>query len=108
MKGNRDMFYSNFQSGGYGNANMLPIQPQGYQMSTEYQAYGPNVMPNMNNGGLNYNQSYNTGNTYIDEYDQRLTKIERQIRRLDQRLRKLENNGISEEDITIDSNMYMI
>ena len=49
--------------------------------------------------------NYNTGG-YVDEYDERITKIERQIRRLDQRLRKLESNtGIIEET---DSNLYMI
>lgn len=102
MKGNRDMFYSNYQAGGYNTPNMM-MEPQGYQINSNYQAFGPNVMPLNNNYNLNNNE-----NTYIDEYDQRITKLERQIRKLDQRLRKLENTNIVEEDINIDSNMYMI
>ena len=48
----------------------------------------------------------NTPNTYINEYDERISKLERQIRSLDQRIRKLENNSSIEE--VNDSNLYMI
>lgn len=112
MRDNRDMFYSNYQAGGFQEPNMMmqnnmiPMQPQGYNINQNYQAYGPNVMPNMMQ---NNNIMSNTGtNTYVDEYDQRITKLERQIRRIDQRLRKLENSGTLEEEINIDNNLYMI
>ncbi len=111
MRDNRDMFYSNYQAGGFQEPNFIPAPqmqaPSGYNINANYQAYGPNVMPmpNQTTGGINNN------NNYIDEYDQRITKLERQIRRIDQRLRKLENAGVInnvDEEINIDSNMYMI
>ena len=119
MRDNRDMVYSNYQAGGFAEPNMMPnmapnmmpnMMPQGYNMSSNYQAYGPNVIP-MNNMNGNNVMSNNENNTYIDEYDQRITKLERQIRRMDQRLRKLENGGvtgITDEEINIDNNLYMI
>ena len=62
-----------------------------------------NIMNNQSN--MPYNNNYN--NSYsANEYDERITKLERQIRRLDERLRKLESGSI-EENIT-DSNLYMI
>lgn len=110
------MYYGNYQSGGFVEPNFMPnMQPQGYNINAQYQSFGPNAMPmpinNMNMAPTNNdNNSYN--GSYIDEYDQRITKLERQIRRIDQRLRKLENAGTSnniDEDINIvDSNMYMI
>ena len=103
MKPNRDMFYSNYQAGGFQESNMIYTPPQGYSINQNYQAYGPNVMGSIPNNQVQNN--YNTGG-YVDEYDERITKIERQIRRLDQRIRKLESNtGIIEET---DSNLYMI
>ncbi len=70
MKENRDMFYQNYQAGGFGNAPM----PSGYNVNTQYQAYGPGAMFNDNN--------------YLEE---RLSRIEKNIRNLDQRLEKLES-----------------
>lgn len=112
MRDNRDMFYSNYQAGGFQEPNFIPVQPMpqqpsGYNLNQNYQAYGPNVMPMP---VQNQNMSNNSANTYVDEYDQRITKLERQIRRMDQRLRKLENSNLSniDEEINIDSNMYMI
>lgn len=103
----RNMFYSNYQSGGFMDPNfnqpMMGV-PAGYNINQNYQAYGPNVMPN--NIGDN---SMVNNNTYVDEYDNRITKLERQIRRIDQRLRKLENSSqIADEEISIDNNLYMI
>lgn len=100
MKGNRDMVYGNFNMGAYSEPQFIP--PQGYNINTQYQAYGPNVMiPNTNN-----NVSY--GN-YQDDYDNRISKLERQIRNLDARLKKLETTGSNITDDTIvDSNLYMI
>lgn len=110
MRDNRDMFYSNYQAGGFQEPNMIMTPPQGYNMTQNYQAYGPNVMP-INNMVPNQMGTTNSNN-YIDEYDQRITKLERQIRRIDQRLRKLENSGTMEEinidSNNIDTNMYMI
>lgn len=119
MRDNRDMIYSNYQAGGFAEPNMMQnnmpnmmpnMMPQGYNLSSNYQAYGPNVIPTNNMQGNNMMQNNQT-NSYIDEYDQRITKLERQIRRMDQRLRKLENAGITgniEEEINIDNNLYMI
>lgn len=108
MKQPRDMFYSNYQAGGFEGPNVIYTPPQGYMINNQYQAYGPNVFPGQNQ---TQNQIQNNGgyiaNTYADEYDQRITKLERQIRRIDQRLRKLETDGTIEENIT-DSNLYMI
>lgn len=109
MKGNRDMYYGNYQAGGYQEPNFMPgVQPGGYNINAQYQSFGPNAMP-MPMPIENNMQNVPNNNNYIDEYDQRITKLERQIRRIDQRLRKLENGATVDEDINIvDSNMYMI
>lgn len=102
MNKNRNMVYSNYQSGGYINPNMYMPEPQGYSINTEYQAYGPNVMPGVQ---PQYNNNYQ--HDYTEEYDERITKLEKQIKRLDQRIKKLESLSLTEENIT-DSNLYMI
>ena len=48
MNPNRDMFYSNYQAGGFQEPNMIYTPPQGYNINQNYQAYGPNVMANPN------------------------------------------------------------
>lgn len=101
MNPNRDMFYSNYQAGGFQEPNMIYTPPQGYSINQNYQAYGPNVMTNPNMQNMQ-----NTSNTYINEYDERISKLERQIRSLDQRIRKLETSTNIEE--VNDSNLYMI
>ena len=101
MNPNRDMFYSNYQAGGFQEPNMIYTPPQGYSINQNYQAYGPNVMSNPNMQNMQ-----STPNTYMNEYDERISKLERQIRSLDQRIRKLENNSSIEE--VNDSNLYMI
>ena len=59
---NRDMYYQNLNQG-YQNPGMI-IPPSGYNLNTNYQAYGPNVMPNNmpyqnnNYNGANYNNGY--------------------------------------------------
>ena len=70
--------------------------------------YGPNVIPGT--VGTNNMNSQNSYNTYNDDYDNRITKLERQVRRIDQRLRKLENSSITtlEEDINDFANIHMI
>ena len=63
----------------------------GYNINTEYQAYGPNILPGQ------YNQIEQ------NEYEQRISKLERQVKNLDIRLQKLEQENISTED-----NFYML
>lgn len=116
MKGNRDMIYGNYQAGAYQEPNMIYTPAQGYNINTQYSAFGPGVyqgnqnmmQPNMNAGYQN--SAYSNGyGSYIDEYDERISKIERQIRSLDQRIRKLEANNTNIDDNSInDSNLYML
>ncbi len=91
----RDMFYQNVNQG-YSNPGMF-IPLNGYNVNTTYQAYGPNAIPN------NY-QNSNT-NTYVNDnnYADRISKLERQVKNLDGRISKLEN--VNNE---IDDNFYMI
>jgi hypothetical protein len=84
---NRNMFYQNIQEG-YNNPGMF-IPPQGYNMNTQYQSYGPNVIPQENSN---------------NEYEERINRLEKQVRNLDSRLQKIE---MSKED-TSNDNFYMI
>ena len=84
---NRDMFYQNTYQG-YNNPGMF-IPPNGYNMSTEYQAYGQNIMPQ--------NQINN------NDYEDRISRLERQVKNLDTRLQKIENTKTDTTD-----NFYMI
>lgn len=86
---NRDMFYQNTNTS-YNNQGMF-IPPSGYNINTEYQAYGPNVLPNQ------YNNNYDN-----NEYEQRISKLERQVKNLDTRLQKME------QETTTDENFYML
>ena len=108
MKGNRGMFYSNYQSGAYNEPNMIYTPASGYNINQQYSSFGPNqMMPNMPmQGGMN-EANYGYNDAYTDEYDTRITKLERQIKNLDARIRKLETN--TTDDTTInDSNLYML
>ncbi len=84
---NRNMFYQNIQEG-YNNPGMF-IPPNGYNMNTQYQSYGPNVIPQENSN---------------NEYEERINRLEKQVRNLDSRLQKIE---MSKED-TSNDNFYMI
>ena len=64
-------------------------------MNSQYQAYGPNVIPD------NYNQNQNQ--SYNNDHEERISKLERQIRSLDVRIQKLESAGSEVTD-----NIYMI
>lgn len=86
---NRDMFYQNLNQG-YSNPGAF-IPPSGYNINSQYQAYGPNVIPEQ------------MGYTSNNELNDRISKIERQIKNLDVRLQKLES--ISNE---VNDNLYMI
>ncbi len=113
---NRDMVYGSYQAGGFQEPNMIVTPPSGYNINTQYQAYGPNVYqggmmqgPNMMMPGqMPNNEQYYS---YSDDYEQRFTRLERQIRNLDQRIRALETgastSSIDDNTIT-DSNLYMI
>lgn len=86
---NRDMFYQNTNTS-YNSPGMF-IPPSGYNINTEYQAYGPNVLPNQ----------YTNQDT--NEYEQRISKLERQVKNLDIRLQKIEQESIDTND-----NFYML
>ena len=85
---NRDMFYKNTNTA-YNSPGMF-IPPSGFNMNSEYQAYGPNVVPGQFN-----NQDNNL--------EQRINKLERQVKNLDSRLQKIEQESIASED-----NFYML
>ena len=86
---NRNMFYQNTNTS-YNTPGMF-VPPSGFNINNEYQAYGPNVLPNQ----------YNTQND--NDYEQRISKLERQVKNLDTRLQKIENESINTED-----NFYML
>lgn len=79
---NRDMFYQNVNQG-YNNPGGF-IPPSGYNINTQYQAYGPNVMPMQDNYQNN------------SDYDNRISKLERQVKNLDTRLQKIETINVEE------------
>lgn len=97
MKGKRDMFYSDYQAGGF-----VQPQPQGFYTNQQYQAFGPNVIPN--NMQMNQNQYQNQ--TYTDDYENRFNRIESTIRKLDARLSKLEASQT--ETLELNNNSYII
>ena len=100
MKGNRDMVYGNYNMGAYSEPQFIP--PQGYNINSQYQAFGPNVMvPNNMN-------IYNSNTGYTDDIESRINKLERQIRNLDTRLKRLESGTNVSDDTIVDSNLYMI
>lgn len=89
---NRDMFYQNLNQGYQNPGQFTP--PSGYNMNTNYQAYGPNIMPQ-------YNQNNNT--SFEDYINDKFNKIDRQIKNLDTRLQKSENTQTNNNE-----NIYMI
>lgn len=91
---NRDMYY-NGTYGGYTPFNNMPNGMMPFQNQYD-----------MNNG-LN-NQMPN--NNYFNDINERLNRLERQVKRIDQRLTRLEtpyaNTNNYNQDI--DNNMYMM
>ena len=85
---NRDMFYQNTNTS-YNSPGMF-IPPSGFDMNSEYQAYGPNVVAGQFNNQEN-------------PYEQRISRLERQVKNLDSRLQKIEQESINTED-----NFYML
>lgn len=97
MKKERSAFFQNSASSYYyPNNMMMPNVPMTTQSNSEYYE-GPvmGMMPNMDN---NYN----------NEIETKLAKIERQINRLDSRVTKLESETLTNKDLDINSNMYML
>lgn len=86
---NRDMFYQNLNQG-YNNPGYFN-PPSGYNLNTQYQAYGPNVIPEQ------FNNNYDTN------INEKINKLERQIKSLDLRVQKLESVNSETTD-----NIYMI
>ena len=66
---NRNMFYQNIEQG-YQNPGMF-IPPSGYNMNTEYQAYGPNMIQGQMQGN---------NNSYQNDYEERIARLERQVK----------------------------
>ncbi len=101
MKKDRNSFFSQFGSYGYQtNPQMNP------QMNT-------GLVPNMNTMPQQYTTNYNS----YDDIDARLSKIEREIGRLDQRITNLENsqtniptttNSQTQTDFNFANSMYMV
>ena len=87
MKG-RNMFYGNYQAGGVIDQNYIN-PPSGYNVNSSYQAFGPNMNPNMN---------------FDNDYENRISNLEKQIRSLNQRVERLES--LKESSVNNDS--YMI
>lgn len=114
MRQDRDMFYSDYNYGGYinqtpnmmmgpnvmgQNSNMIS-SPNIFSQNTNMMAAGPNVaLPMMNN-------SYT--NNIIDNYEDRISKLERNIKKLESRVSKLESQTNTNTDIEVNSSMYMI
>ena len=76
--------------------NMMPYQAA--QNSSSFYA-GPDIPMNTYPGNMTNN-----------DYDNKISRLERQIQKLDSRITKLENSAFNEssDDININSNMYMI
>ncbi len=101
MKNNRDMFYEN--SGYF-------VGPNGYGGVPVM----PNTMPNQNMGynpGLTNPQNPFPNDTY-ETLEQKVNRLERFCKRLDNRISKLENmysnKTSSEYNITENNDIYMI
>ena len=88
MKRDRNSFFSQFGSYGYNNQQTMPAMPN----------------MNMNTMPQNYNQDY--------DIDSRLSKIERELNRLDARLSKLESATMvpqtNNTDFNFANSMYMV
>ena len=93
MKKERSAFFQNHQSSYFYPNNMNIGVPMGMEANNSYYE-GP--MMNM------------PDNSYDNELETRLLKLERQINRLDSRLTKLESEKSIKEDFSSSNNMYML
>ncbi len=97
MKKERSAFFQNSASSYYyPNNMMMPNVPMTTQSNSEY--YSGPVM----------GMAPNIDNSYNNEIETKLAKIERQINRLDSRVTKLESETLTNKDLDINSNMYML
>lgn len=112
MKKDRNVF---FQEAGYFNQTNFPNQnmnmasgPFTTQAQSSFYA-GPVAPMNYNTPtGMNANTQTNL-NYDVSDIESRLSKIERQINRLDARITKLEStNFYPTEEIDTTTNMYMV
>lgn len=114
MKKDRNTFFqesqvmsgSNFPNPGMNVANN-PFAMGSYANQSFYAGPMNNGVPLYNNTPMNQFQN-NNNNDYSD-LESRLSKIERQINRLDARISKLESGTFySNEDIETTNNVYMV
>lgn len=111
MKKDRQSFFneSAFQQSGY-NAPMPNYNmgmPTNYPMNS---GYGSQSSQSFYTGPMMNGMTTNTSSTdYMSDIESRLTKIERQINRLDARISKLESKGVlTTENYDSTTNMYML
>lgn len=107
MKKDRNTFFAESSYMNQSNFPNMPIanQPFGIQAYSNNGFYAGN--PNMPNN-YNIEPNINTNNNF-NNYESRLSKIERQLNRIDARLSKLENvNFYSTEDGDNTNNIYMV
>lgn len=83
---NRNMFYQNTMESVQNPGMFIP--PSGYNMNSQLEYYGPNQINTMNNQ---------------NDYEDRISRLERQVKNLDVRLQKIENLNTDTTD-----NFYMI
>lgn len=112
MKQNeRDMFYSDYNYGSFTSPPMAPNMYAGSQMSVGSNMF---MQPNMQNNNTmmpNPNMGAYSPNEYMDNsLEQRVSRCERQIKALNNKVVKLENdlNQAGINDIEVNSNMYML
>lgn len=123
MKKDRNTF---FQESGFANLQSFPNMNSGntpltnasfanqsfYSGPTPQGMMEPLVNYNTNtnqNQNYNYNMNNNNNNYDYSDLESRLSKLERSINRLDNRLTKLESSSIySTEDIENTNNIYMV
>ncbi len=106
MKKDRNTFFAESSYMNQSNFPNMPVANQPFNM----QAYanqgfyaGPGGFPS------NYNINENQNPNNMNDYEARISKIERQLNRIDARLNKLENaNFYSTEENDTTNNVYMI
>ena len=112
MKKDRNAF---FQEAGYFNQsnistpNMMNMTTTPFATNAQSSFYaGP--IPNMNyNTPTNMNANIQPPNYDLSDIESRLSKLERQINRLDARISKIENTALyPTEEIDTTTNMYMV
>ena len=108
MKKDRNSFFneSGFQQS-YGTSMPNFAMPNNYTMNT---GFGQQSTQSFYAGPMgNTMQSTSINNDYMSDLESRLSKIERQINRLDARMSKLESKGVlTTENYDSTTNMYML